>query len=204
VSTFATTVWIDLPPDGPISRVAAELDGLRNPAVVMGAPAERVWIAVEPDWIRLSTYLSFGSGLIDQISALVASAGRGRAAVAEDNDEYGACWVVLAAEDGVTRTVHRRYILNASPRRGREVKQALKDFVVEGQLRDPRADDVPGAPAATEAALLFGVDPRGVVDAEARSDTAFEGLGVVGGPFPWKDAMGLTWPGPDAGRAYGV
>jgi hypothetical protein len=33
-----------------------------------------------------------------------------------------------------------------------------------------------------------------VVAAEAGSATAFEEIGVAGGPFPWWDALQLPWP----------
>ena len=161
-----------------------------------------MWVDVESDWVRLTTYLTFAIELLDPITALLESAGEARAVIAEDNDEYGACWVVLAVEGGVARTVHRRYVLNADPRSRRDVKHALRDFVQGGQLKDPRADDVAGARAAVEAALLFGAEPGAVINAETGSVTAFEGLGVVGGPFPWLEPMGLTWPGPEAGRAF--
>jgi hypothetical protein len=39
-----------------------------------------------------------------------------------------------------------------------------------------------------------------VVEAEAASATAHRHLGVIGGPFPWREALGLPWPGPEAGR----
>lgn len=202
MSTYATTVWVDLRPDGPVARVAEGLAGLRDPSSALGSPAERIWIDVESDWVRLTTYLTFAIEVIDKITALLESAGEARAAIAEDNDEFGACWVVVAVEGGVARTVHRRYVLNADPRSRRDVRQTLRDFVQDGQLKDPRADDVAGAEAAAQAARLFGVEAGPVVDAEAGSVTAFEGLGIVGGPFPWLEPMGLTWPGPEAGRAF--
>jgi len=59
---------------------------------------------------------------------------------------------------------------------------------------------VAGAQAAAAAAALFGVDPGPVVEAEIRSDHAWEELGTVGGPFPWWSALQLPWPGPDAGE----
>jgi hypothetical protein len=185
-----------------VARVAEGLAGLRDPLSALGSPAERIWVDVESDRVRLTTYLTFAVEMVDRISALLVSAGEARAAIAEDNDEFGACWVVLAVEGGIARTVHRRYVLNADPRKRRDVKQALRDFVHDGQVQDPRADDVAGAQAATEAALLFGVEPGPVVNAETGSVTAFEELGVVGGPFPWREPMGLTWPGPEAGRAF--
>jgi hypothetical protein len=202
MSTYATAVWVDLRPDGPVARVAEGLAGLRDPLSTLGSPAERIWVDVESDRVRLTTYLTFAVEMVDRITDLLVSAGEARAAIAEDNDEFGACWVVLAVEGGIARTVHRRYVLNADPRKRRDVKQALRDFVQDGQVQDPRADDVAGAQAAAEAALLFRVEPGPVVNAEAGSVTAFQELGVVGGPFPWREPMGLTWPGPEAGRAF--
>jgi hypothetical protein len=202
MSTFATVVWIDIRPSGPVARVAGALDGLRDLSVADGSPMERIWADVDNGWVRLSTYLTFGVDLVDEIDSLLVSAGHGRAAIAEDRDEFGALWVVLAADDGVTRTVHRRYVLNADPRQRRQVKLALQDFVEDGKTQDPRADDVAGAEAAAEAALLFDVAPGPVVAAEAGSGTAFKEIGAVGGPFPWIDALGLVWPGPRAGRPF--
>ncbi len=202
MSTYATTVWVDVRPDGPVSRVAEGLEGLRDPSSALGVPEERIWVDVESDRVRLTTYLTFAIELVDPITAMLVTAGEARAAIAEDNDEFGACWVVLAVDGGIARTVHRRYVLNADPRSRRDVKQTLRDFVQDGEVKDPRADDVAGAQAAAEAALLFGVEPGPVVDAEKGSVTAFEELGVVGGPFPWREPMGLTWPGPEAGRAF--
>ena len=201
MSTYATTVWIDVPPAGPVARVAEGLDALREPSWG-DADEPVVWIDAETEWIRLSAYLVFRVELVDQVADLLASAGRGRAAIAEDCDEYGARWVVLAVEDGIVRTLHRRYVLNADPHKPREVRRALRSLAVDGEVRDPRDDDVAGVGAATEAALLFEVDPRPMIDAEATSDRAFERIGLVGGPFPWLGAVGLVWPGPEAGRRF--
>jgi hypothetical protein len=185
-----------------VAAVAHGLADLRNPDAGPAAPAEKVWIDVESDRIRISTYVGFGIELVDRVAGLIGVADEARAAIAEDNDEFGACWVVLAARSGQVRTVHRRYLLNADPRSRRQVRLALRNFELDGQLQDPRAADVAGARAATEAALLFGVDPGPVVDAEDRSYAAYEEMGVVGGPFPWLAPLGLTWPGPDAGREF--
>lgn len=205
MSTYATAVWVDLRPDGPVAAVAEGLADLRNPdAGPTVSPPEKLWVDVESDWVRITTYLTFSVDLVGRIAELIGRADEARAAIAEDNDEFGACWVVLAVRGGEVRTVHRRYLLNADPRSRRQVRHALQGFVVDGVVRDPRADDVAGARAATEAALLFGVDPGPVVDAEDRWQTAYEDMGVVGGPFPWLGPMGLTWPGPDAGREFRV
>ena len=104
--------------------------------------------------------------------------------------------------DGVARTVHRRHLLNADPRNRRQVRQALKGFDRRGRAYDPRADDVAGPQALADVALLFDADPALVLAAEVRAETAFEQMGTVGGPFPWVDALGLVWPGPDAGRPF--
>jgi len=202
VSTFATAVWVDLRPDGPVAAVAGGLADLRNPEAGPATPAEKIWVDVESDWVRVTTYLTFSIGLVDRIAELIGRASEARAAIAEDNDEFGACWVVLAVRGGEVRTVHRRYLLNADPRSRRQVRLALQDFVVDGRVQDPRAADVAGARAATEAALLFGVDPGPVVDVEDGWHKAHEEMGAVGGPFPWLGPMGLRWPGPDAGREF--
>ncbi len=45
-------------------------------------------------------------------------------------------------------------------------------------------------------ATTVWVDPAPVVSAEADSVSTHEDLGAVGGPFPWLEPLGLTWPGP--------
>jgi hypothetical protein len=133
---------------------------------------------------------------LERFSSLLGSLGTGRAAVAEDNDEFGAAWTVLSAENGSVTTVHRRYVLNANPGKRAEIAEAVQDL---GGI-DPRAQDVAGEHAAAAAADLFGVDPRPLIDAEKRSNHAWEELGTVGGPFPWWSALQLPWPGPHAGE----
>lgn len=194
MSTYASAVWVDVRPDGPVTDVARALD-----AMVEEQP---VWIDVDTAWVRLTTYLVLRIEIVDEIASLLASAGEARAAIAEDHDEFGACWVVLSAVDGVARTVHRRHLLNADPRNRRQVRQALKGFDRGGRAYDPRADDVAGPQALADVALLFDADPALVLAAEVRAETAFEQMGTVGGPFPWVDALGLVWPGPDAGRPF--
>lgn len=82
------------------------------------------------------------------------SAGNCRVAVAEDNDEFGALWVVLSVRGGVVETVHRRYILNADPTDFGEVEAALQDS--DGV--DPRNAEAAGPVAAQRAADLFEVE----------------------------------------------
>ena len=199
MSTFATAVVVDVPAES----VPAVANALTAKATEHdnGLPAEVTSVYVQPvvEWVRISAYLPFQAGLIDEIGALISSAGQARAVIAEDNDEYGACWAVLAADGGTTRTVHRRYILNADPADPEDVGSALADFEEEG---DPRIHDVAGTGAVTATAILFGVDPAQVVEAETSSDAAWQELGTVGGPFPWWDALGLIWPGPEAGTPY--
>jgi hypothetical protein len=85
--------------------------------------------------------------------------------------------------------VHRRYVLNADPADKQEIADALSDLG-----SDPRSADIAGPRAAAAAAAMFGVPAEPVVAAEAGSATAFEGIGVAGGPFPWWDALQLPWP----------
>ena len=146
-------------------------------------------------WARMTASLE-GIGHIGMISSLLGSVGIGRAAIAEDNDEFGAMWAVLSAEDGTVSTVHRRYLLNADPANPTEVALALRDL--DGV--DPRRWDVAGEQAAAAAAVLFSVESSVMVAAERDSATAFREIGTVGGPFPWWDALGLPWPGPRAGE----
>ena len=130
-------------------------------------------------------------GQLDLIKRMVVSAGNCRVAVAEDNDEFGALWVVLSVTDGLVQTVHRRYVLNADPYRRRDVRRALR--ALDGM--DPRTEDVAGPAAASAAADLFEVDRRPMLEAELDSVWAFQQIGVVGGPFPWWEALRLPWEG---------
>lgn len=126
---------------------------------------------------------------VEQVREQLAITG-GRAAVAEDRDDYGACFEVLEGRGGTLATVYRAFVLNADPEDADEVEAALGEYE-----SDPRAEDVTGKQAAQAAAGLFGVDPTAMVEADATyRDTAWEELGVVGGPFPWWPALGLDWP----------
>ncbi|WP_375489096.1 hypothetical protein [uncultured Jatrophihabitans sp.] len=180
MSTYGTTFVIDVAPGSayrPSNAVRASLvDGFRTRAA--------------DGWERVSVSVSEIEVVDDLLSGL-AAAGTARLAVAEDNDEFGARWVVARASDGVVEVVHRRYILNADPESSDEVDVALEDL--DG---DPRDADIAGVPAATAAADTFGVAAPAVVDAEEESATAWEEIGIVGGPFPWWDALGLPWPVP--------
>ncbi len=195
MSTYASAVWVDVRPDGPVTDVARALDGVE--------PDQPVWVDVDSAWVRLTTYLPLRVEVGDEIAAVLATAGNARAAIAEDHDEFGASWTVLSAAGGVARTVHRRYLLNADPRSRRQVRLALRAFERDGRPHEPRDDDVAGPQALADVALLFDADPARVLAAEVRAEKAFEDMGVVGGPFPWVEALGLVWPGPDAGRPFG-
>jgi hypothetical protein len=59
---------------------------------------------------------------------------------------------------------------------------------------DPRERDIAGPDAAAAAAALFDADPAPAIEAERSSATAYEEIGVIGGPFPWWDALDLPWP----------
>lgn len=185
VSTYGTAVVIDCPRQ----RVAQVIAGLTargdggQPLVSPGGGSH-------PEWSRVSAYLR-SIELSPVVVALLSEAGEGRAVIAEDNDEFGASWTVLTCEGGAVTVVHRRYVLNADPDDPDEIEAAILDL--EG---DPRESDVAGASAAAKAARVFELDPDAMVAAEARSGAAWEELGVVGGPFPWWDALGLTWPVP--------
>jgi hypothetical protein len=179
MSSFGTAFVIDVAPEGDLTEIAAVLNARE---------AFPVASQLDSGWTRVRAGLRDIEQL-DLIEWIAVSAGSCRVAVAQDNDEYGALWVVLAVEDGVVRTVHRRYILNADPYRRRQVRRALRDFAG----RDPRAEDVAGPEAAAAAAELFGVDRSRMLEAELDSVWAFQKIGVVAGPFPWWDALGLPW-----------
>ena len=93
---------------------------------------------------------------------------------------------------------------SSTPTRATGVRSVRRSraSTVGGRAYDPRADDVAGPQALADVALLFDADPALVLAAEVRAETAFEQMGTVGGPFPWVDALGLVWPGPDAGRPF--
>lgn len=135
---------------------------------------------------------------MSRVSDLMSSTGALRAVLAEHYDEFGALWAVLAATGDRVSVVHRRYVLNADPDDPEEVALAIRSL----ETNDPRAEDVAGPAAAASAAELFGLEPSRMQDAEQESASAWEELGVIGGPFPWWDAMGLNWPGPDAGAEW--
>ncbi|MFQ6172286.1 hypothetical protein ACK8HX_11825 [Oryzobacter sp. R7] len=183
MSTYGTAVAIDVAPDGRLDSTLAALHDWSAWARPLG----------DTGWARI-TLSSSGIERLGDVRHLLTTAGKACAAVAEDNDEHGALWVVLAARPGALRVVHRRYILNADPHDAKEVARQVAQF---GE--DPRRRDVAGPAAARAAAEMFGVDPGPVVSAEASSDRLHHSIGVVGGPFPWWDALGLTWPGPGAG-----
>ncbi len=185
MSTYGTTVAVDVHPRGDVGAVVAALEGW-----------DGAWRADRPDgWTRITLHSGFVIERVDEVAGLLRAAGTGCAAVAEDHDEYGALWVVLAARPGTVRTVHRRYVLNADPHDGADVATALRDH----SGRDPREGEVAGPEAVREAAQMFGVDATAALAAEAEYDRLHERLGVVAGPFPWWFALGLAWPGDEAG-----
>lgn len=165
--------------------------------VVRAAVADGFRTATGGEMSRAVVLLS-QVGLVDDVLVVLRRAGNGRLAVAEDNDDYGALWLVAAAEAGVVRTVHRRYVLNADPSDPAALDAALDEFDV-----DPRQADIVGPDAAAAAAAVFAVPAAGVVEAEQQSVYAWQQIGVVGGPFPWWDRMQLLWPVPALGEPLG-
>ena len=187
MSTFGTSLVVDVAPGGELRGIAAGLKALRSSPVVAHELAS--------GWTRVVAATSDIETLAT-IKVMLTSGGTCRAAVAEDNDEYGALWVVLSAHEGKVRTVHRRYVLNADPRRRLQVRAAIRSL----DRIDPRAEDVAGEPAAASAAELFDVAPGPMVEAERSSGDAYKGIGTVGGPFPWWSALRLPWPDEATGR----
>lgn len=185
MSTYGVAVVVDV-------HRAGSLDDVLGGVARMGGAA---WIApVDGPWRRVTA--CFGEiEQVDTVSSWIAGVGMARAAVAEDYDEYGALWVVLANEGSGVRTLHRRYVLNADPHDPADVAVALADLFGV----DPRVQDVAGREAALDAAVLFDVDPAAMLAAEAASDRAYQEIGVVGGPFLWWSALRLPWPQPGAG-----
>lgn len=190
MSTYGSVAAVDVPPGIDI-RAACR--------AMMQAQAGDEYVA-EPadDWHR-HLMMFGGIELLPQLEELLRTAGTARLALSEDYDEYGSLWVVLAAQDGHIRTVHRRYVLNADPADATEVAQAVAVLRADPHtgdiaLPDPRDSDVTGADAAAEAAALFAVAPEAMLAAEEAADETFEILGVVGA-LPWWDALGIPWQG---------
>jgi hypothetical protein len=50
---------------------------------------------------------------------------------------------------------------------------------------------------------VFGCDPARMIEAEQSSASAYLEIGIVGGPFPWRDALALPWPQAGAGQRVG-
>jgi hypothetical protein len=166
---------------------AGSLNDILDGVAALGGAS---WIApVAGPWQRVTA--AYGEIMqVGTVAGWIALAGMARAAIAEDYDEYGALWVVLANEGRGVRTVHRRYVLNADPSDPADVALAVADI---GGV-DPRAQDLAGPEAAVDAAVLFDVEPAAMLAAEAASDRAYREIGVVGGPFPWWRALCLPWP----------
>lgn len=185
MSTYGVAVVVDLQGTRSLDQV---LDGVAR----LGGVA---WLApVGGPWQRVTA--SFGEiSQVETVAGWLAGGGTGRAVIAEDYDEYGALWVVLASADSRVHTVHRRYVLNADPNDLDDVAVAVAEL---GGV-DPRTEDVAGTEAASEAAVLFDVEPAAMLAAEGEADRAYREIGVVGGPFPWWQALRLPWPQPGAG-----
>ena len=187
MSTYGTAVVVDSPVEAQLSVLALEL---------AADPAADVYRSSSPDgWARMVVWWD-GIEQRPLVDRVLGRLERGRSAIAEDYDEFGAAWTVLAAEGGSVRTVHRRYVLNADPTDQRDVQAAIEAL----EASDPRAEDVAGETAVEAAAALFRVEPAEMRAAEEKAATAELVTGGVGDPFPWWSALRLPWPGPGAGQ----
>lgn len=184
VSTYGTALVVDVPP-GTEFHVSDEVHASFEVGFRIAAP---------DGWHRSVALLS-AVDLVEDILDALRAAGRGRVAIAEDNDEFGARWVVAHAANNAAQVVHRRYILNADPDDVDEVDVAVGDLG-----GDPRELDVAGPGAAAAAAMLFGVPTDPMITAERESAAAWREIGIVGGPFPWWSALVLPWPVPPTGQ----
>jgi hypothetical protein len=185
MSSFGTAFVIDTPP-GVATAIVDQYshEHAREAYVLRSADG----------WRRVSAYLD-EPGRLNELLELAVSVGTARFVVAEDFDEYGALWAVVTAVDSTARVLHRRWILNADPDDEEAVETAIQDN--DG---DPRASDVTGDAALFAVAQLFGVDISRLSDADEESASAWMQIGVIGGPFPWWDALGLPWPEPGIGQ----
>lgn len=153
MSTYGTAMVIDVAAGGDVAGVQSRLLALEDADVyVIDGPA---------GWHRFSTYTREVE-ITKDISGLLELAGRSRAAVAEDLDEFGAEWSVLSNHDGQVEILHRHYILNADPAAPDEVSVAISDLGDD----DPRIENVDGPDAATAAARA--IRPRSGGDARGR------------------------------------
>lgn len=193
MSTYGTAVVIDVPDDAGLDVAVALLQSADS--TTDGAPPRGDYYATSaPDgWRRVTAYV-YQPGLFEQFPFVLPLLGTARVASAEDFDEFGALWIVVAVENGVPRTVHRRWLFNADPHDPEQVTAAIA-----AQGEDPRDQDVAGDEPARAAANVFGIEPTEMIAAERASDQAHQRMGVVGGPFPWWDALALPWPQPGAG-----
>jgi hypothetical protein len=178
MSSYGTVFVIDVPEEVEVSVPDEVRESLENGYRAVAADGRR----------RIVASVN-AVGLVDTILDMVRTAGEGRVAIAEDNDEFGARWVVAGATAGTVEIAHRRYVLNADPADPDEVEGALADLGT-----DPRRSDLAGPAAAEAAARLFAVPVEPMITAEAESAESWQELGVVGGPFPWWTALELRWP----------
>lgn len=177
MSTFGTAFVVDVPTG---ASVGAE-------ETLAEASDEISSVPLDGGLVRLSRYSSDLEAIAEEITLLLAGLEGARAALAEDFDEYGARFRVLVGGVG---HVYQAFVLNADPEDPEAVEAAADDHE-----EDPRADDLTGSDAARRAAEVFDVDPTAMVEADRTyRSTAWEQIGVVGGPFPWWDALGLECP----------
>ncbi len=194
MSSYSTALCLDLPAGtGPIERYRSLAAHLQT---VEGADVAAWSTTAGNGFTRIVVFAGGATGTEYAVRDWLAEIGAGRAAIAEDNDEFGARWIVLVAAGPDVRTVHARYLFAVDP-----TDQAGIRAVIDGDFQgdDPRTEDVSGAAALARLAALYGVPPAEVQAAEAAAGTAYRTMGMMGGPFPWWEALGLPWPEDGAG-----
>jgi hypothetical protein len=187
MSTYGTSAVLDSPAKAVLNALAKEL---------AADPGADVYWSTAPDGWWRTTVAWEGIEKRARVAELLGRLPEGRAAIAEDHDEFGAEWTVLAVENGEVTVLHRRYVLNADPTDAADVADAISSH--DG--RDPRAGDVTGETAATAAAVAFGSEAGPMLAAEAAAASSELITGAVGDAFPWWPALGIPWPGEAAGK----
>jgi hypothetical protein len=170
-------------------------------ALEAGVPADAydpldVWIRDRQGSHRVSLYAWRGNPWFAATLARAAAATDAveRAVVGLDQDEYGAEHVVLDGRAGPLCRVQHVYVYpDGEP--DPELRPEMSEFPVREGLAAGPDGQVDGPRSWAVVAGLFEVDPDRVIEANRRSELAYEELGSVFSPFvAWWDALGVVYP----------